>query len=138
MELHIAIRVTDPYDHKHLSATIRLANQRENTILLLESKLSEADAVIMRRGEAGSALLLRACETTTRPIPIIYATSEYERNPWALRWPARTTDLISLSEAIYRHLKFSRDPLPHDECHDPNHACPVQQPQAPLTRRPAP
>ena len=109
MELRFAIRVADERDHKHLASTMRLANQRNSPVLLLESTLSEADVVIVRRGESGSAPLLRACESTTRPIPVIYATSDNEHSTWILRWPARTTDLIPLAEALHRCLMCARD-----------------------------
>ena len=104
MELRIAIRVADERDHKHLSTTIRLANQRSSGMRLVECALPEADIVIVRRGEPGSAPLLRACEAANHPVAIIYATSEHESSVWTLRWPARTTDLIPLAEAIGRHL----------------------------------
>lgn len=108
MELRIAIRVADERDHKHLSTTIRLANQRGGKVQLVETPLPEADIVIVRRGEPGSAPLLRACEAANHPVPVIYATSDNESSAWALRWPARTTDLIPLAEALRRHLSAAR------------------------------
>lgn len=108
MELRIAIRVADERDHKHLSTTIRLANQRNSAVQIVESTLPEADVVIVRRGEPGSAPLLRACETSSHPIPVIYATSENESSAWILRWPARTTDLIPLAEALSKRVQSSR------------------------------
>lgn len=104
MELRISVRVADQRDHRHLLTTMRLANQRSSEIRLMESPLPEADIVIVRRGEDGSAALLRACATTNRPVAVIYATSENEDGDWTLRWPARTADLIPLAAAIGRHL----------------------------------
>ncbi len=105
MDLRIAIRVADERDYRHLVTTLRLANQRNGNIRLVEVPLPEADVVILRRGEPGSAPLLRACETANHPVPVIYATSSNENSAWTLRWPARTTDLIPLTEAIDRHLR---------------------------------
>lgn len=100
MEVRIAIQVNDDKDHKHLSTTLRLANQRCG-VRLVEAPLADADVVIVRRGEAGSGTLLRAADNSGLPILVIYSSNPGEKHPWTLRWPARTTDLIPLAESLF-------------------------------------
>jgi len=108
MELRVAIRVADERDHKHLSSTIRLANRRNSHVRLVECPFTEADVVIVRRGESGSALFLQACEAAGHPVPIIYSSNCNEPG-WVLRWPARTTDLINLTEAMLIRVLASQE-----------------------------
>lgn len=101
MELRIALRVADERDLRHLQTTLRLANQRQQRIRLTECPLPDADAVILRRGESGSAPLLKACEDGGRPVPVIYTPASHRvTGLWALRWPARTADLLALAEQL--------------------------------------
>lgn len=110
MELRIAIQVADPRDHKHLATTIRHAAPQIAGIQIRESSLADADIVILRRDEQQGGALLRECQATGSPIPVIYSLSATDENALLLRWPARTADITALATSLIDQIKKTTRP----------------------------